>query len=231
MCHRLCRYFDGRHHLEEMMFYENIRRSQLLIILDKFYEVLVISHHEEPNISYWLYSWSIIAGLELIVLILILRTCVWCCYREKVSVRVLPVRLMNVEQRQALLIYLQFWLELFCNAQQYNQTGVSWPTGSWLKHSDWLHLRLMNQSQEILLGHAIFASSEYGYRGYHRIARSISNNALPRVVAVTMSCFVVAMCFLVKYCKTRFFSRALYFANFASLASSRKLRAAKIWIQ
>jgi len=39
-----------------MMFYENIRRSQLLIVLDKFYEVLVISHHEEPNISYWLYS-------------------------------------------------------------------------------------------------------------------------------------------------------------------------------
>jgi len=56
VCCRLCRYFDGRHHLEEMMFYENIRRSQLLIVLDKFYEVLVISHHEEPNISYWLYS-------------------------------------------------------------------------------------------------------------------------------------------------------------------------------
>lgn len=53
---RLCRYFDGRHHLEEMMFYENIRRSQLLIILEKFYEILVVSHHEEPNISYWLYS-------------------------------------------------------------------------------------------------------------------------------------------------------------------------------
>jgi len=38
---------------------------------------------------------------------------------------------------------------------------VSWPTGSWLKHSGWLRLRLMDQSQEILLGHAIFASSEY----------------------------------------------------------------------
>jgi len=33
----------------------------------------------------------------------------------------------------------------------------------------------MDQSQEILLGHAIFASSEYGYHGYRRIARSISN--------------------------------------------------------
>jgi len=31
-----------------------------------------------------------------------------------------------------------------------------------LKHSDWLRLRLMDQSQEILLGHAVFASSEYG---------------------------------------------------------------------
>ena len=38
--------------------------------------------------------------------------------------------------------------------------------------SDWLCLRLMDQSQEILLGHAIFASSEYSY---HRVARSISN--------------------------------------------------------
>jgi len=32
----------------------------------------------------------------------------------------------------------------------------------------------MDQSQEILLGHAIFASSEYGYR---RIERSISNKS------------------------------------------------------
>ena len=31
----------------------------------------------------------------------------------------------------------------------------------------------MDQSQEII--HAIFASSEYGYHGYRRIARSISN--------------------------------------------------------
>jgi len=30
-----------------------------------------------------------------------------------------------------------------------------------LKHSDWLHLT-DEKSQEILLGHAIFASSEYG---------------------------------------------------------------------
>ena len=85
-----------------------------------------------------------------------------------------------------LLIYPQFWLELFCNAVHYNQMGVSWPTGSWVKHSDWLRLRLMDQSQEILLGHAIFASSEYimasseydGEYDYHRIARSISNKII-----------------------------------------------------
>ena len=35
----------------------------------------------------------------------------------------------------------------------------------------------MDQSQEILLGHAIFASSEYGYHGYRRIARPISNKS------------------------------------------------------
>ena len=39
------------------------------------------------------------------------------------------------------------------------------------------HLRLMNQSQEILLGHAIFVSSEYGYHGYRRIARWISRES------------------------------------------------------
>jgi len=61
-----------------------------------------------------------------------------------------------------LFLLLIYPLELFCNAQKYNQTGVSWPTGSWLKHSDWLRLRLSeDQSQEMLLGHAIFASSEY----------------------------------------------------------------------
>jgi len=34
----------------------------------------------------------------------------------------------------------------------------------------------MDQSQEILLGHSVFASSEYGYHGYRRIAGLISNN-------------------------------------------------------
>jgi len=43
------------------------------------------------------------------------------------------------------------------------------------QHSDWLRLRLMDQSQEILLGHAIFVSSEYGYHAYRR---SISNKSI-----------------------------------------------------
>ena len=44
-----------------------------------------------------------------------------------------------------------------------------------LKHFDWLRLRLMDQSQDILLGHAIFASSEYRMTSYRCIARLISN--------------------------------------------------------
>jgi len=55
-----------------------------------------------------------------------------------------------------LFLLLIYPLKLVCNAQQYNQTGVSWPTQAFL-----LAARLMDQSQEILLGHAIFASSEY----------------------------------------------------------------------
>ena len=41
--------------------------------------------------------------------------------------------------------------------------------------SDWLRLRLMDQSQEILPGHAVFATRDTAWPSYHRIARSISN--------------------------------------------------------
>jgi len=44
----------------------------------------------------------------------------------------------------------------------------------------------MDQSQEILLGHAIFASSEYGDHGYRRIALSISNKCVVVVVVVVV---------------------------------------------
>ncbi|KAK2143143.1 hypothetical protein LSH36_873g00006 [Paralvinella palmiformis] len=53
---RLCPYFDGKHHLEEIMYAENIRRSQLLTILDKFRDILITSQHEDPVISAWLYG-------------------------------------------------------------------------------------------------------------------------------------------------------------------------------
>jgi len=50
---RLCRlgYFNGSYHLEEIMYLENIRRSQLLQLLDKFRDVLIISESEDPAIA------------------------------------------------------------------------------------------------------------------------------------------------------------------------------------
>lgn len=41
-------YFKGEHHLEEIMFYENLRRSQLLQLLDKFRDVLILYETEDP---------------------------------------------------------------------------------------------------------------------------------------------------------------------------------------
>jgi len=39
---------------------------------------------------------------------------------------------------------------------------IRWAWVGLLKHSDWLRLKVTSQSQEILLGHYVFASSEYG---------------------------------------------------------------------
>ncbi|XP_014664612.1 PREDICTED: nitrogen permease regulator 3-like protein isoform X2 [Priapulus caudatus] len=44
---RLCPYFQGCHHLEEIMYCENVRRSTLLTLLDKFRSVLVTCQHED----------------------------------------------------------------------------------------------------------------------------------------------------------------------------------------
>lgn len=44
-------YFRGLHHLEEIMYLENLRRSQLLQLLDKFRDVLVTCETEDPAIS------------------------------------------------------------------------------------------------------------------------------------------------------------------------------------
>ncbi|XP_062508618.1 GATOR1 complex protein NPRL3-like isoform X2 [Corticium candelabrum] len=46
---RLCGYFDGKYHLEEIMYRENITRSQLLTVIDKFGEVLITCTHAEMN--------------------------------------------------------------------------------------------------------------------------------------------------------------------------------------
>lgn len=44
-------YLRGQHHLEEIMYLENLRRSQLLQLLDKFRDVLVTCETEDPAIS------------------------------------------------------------------------------------------------------------------------------------------------------------------------------------
>ncbi|XP_059608708.1 GATOR complex protein NPRL3 isoform X2 [Phlebotomus argentipes] len=44
-------YFAGNHHLEEIIYFENLRRSQLLQLLDKFKDVLIIYETEDPAIA------------------------------------------------------------------------------------------------------------------------------------------------------------------------------------
>lgn len=50
---RLCRkgYFEGSHHIEEIMYLENLRRSQLTQLLDKFREILITYDSEDPAIA------------------------------------------------------------------------------------------------------------------------------------------------------------------------------------
>ncbi|XP_066144429.1 GATOR complex protein NPRL3 isoform X1 [Euwallacea fornicatus] len=50
---RLCRkgYFEGNHHVEEIMYLENLRRSQLTQLLDKFRDVLITYDSEDPAIA------------------------------------------------------------------------------------------------------------------------------------------------------------------------------------
>ncbi|CAG9770183.1 unnamed protein product [Ceutorhynchus assimilis] len=55
---RLCRkrYFEGTHHVEEIMYLENLRRSQLTQLLDKFRDVLITYDSEDPAIA--MFSWN-----------------------------------------------------------------------------------------------------------------------------------------------------------------------------
>ncbi|XP_013420163.1 GATOR complex protein NPRL3-like [Lingula anatina] len=49
---RLCPYFNGQFHLEEIMYHENLRRSQLLTLIDKFRSILVTCTHPDPATSF-----------------------------------------------------------------------------------------------------------------------------------------------------------------------------------
>jgi len=48
---RLKEYFEGTYHLEEIMYYENVRRTELLILLDKFRHVLITCQHEDDAVA------------------------------------------------------------------------------------------------------------------------------------------------------------------------------------
>ncbi|XP_061182292.1 GATOR1 complex protein NPRL3-like [Saccostrea echinata] len=49
---KLFPYFRGDHHLEEIMYYENLHRSQLMALLDKFRSVLITCQYEDPATSF-----------------------------------------------------------------------------------------------------------------------------------------------------------------------------------
>lgn len=48
---RLQWHFDGKHHLEEIMYLENVRRSQLLQLIDKFRGMIITRQSEDPTIA------------------------------------------------------------------------------------------------------------------------------------------------------------------------------------
>ena len=50
---KLLKYFDGKHHLEEMMYKENIQRLQLLTVLDKFHSLLMTCSREDEIASHY----------------------------------------------------------------------------------------------------------------------------------------------------------------------------------
>lgn len=50
---RLSKYFTGDFHLEEIMYRENVRRTQLMLLLDKFREVLVTIEKEDSEINFF----------------------------------------------------------------------------------------------------------------------------------------------------------------------------------
>ena len=47
----MSKYFRGEHHLEDIMYYENVPRSKLLILIDKFRSMLITVQHEDASTS------------------------------------------------------------------------------------------------------------------------------------------------------------------------------------
>jgi len=47
---KLCQYFDGKHHLEDIIHRENVKRSDILAIIDKFRDVLITCQHEDKAV-------------------------------------------------------------------------------------------------------------------------------------------------------------------------------------
>lgn len=48
---RLIPYLDGHHHIEDIMYYENLRRSHILTLIDKFRDVLIICQYEDTTVA------------------------------------------------------------------------------------------------------------------------------------------------------------------------------------
>ena len=49
---RLFPYFNGNHHIAEILYFENLRRSQLLTLLDKFHDVLILCYYQDPATTF-----------------------------------------------------------------------------------------------------------------------------------------------------------------------------------
>ena len=49
---RLFPYFNGNHRIEEIMYFEKLRRSQLLTLLDKFCDVLILCYYQDPATTF-----------------------------------------------------------------------------------------------------------------------------------------------------------------------------------
>ena len=49
---RLFPYFNGNHHLEEIMYFENFRRPQLITLLDEFRDVLILCNYQDPATTF-----------------------------------------------------------------------------------------------------------------------------------------------------------------------------------